>query len=174
MLLKMLNRLIIADEYGIEKYWRIRSKYHQSRGIVKRLHKNNWRKLMIRFNCFIPLDLHMDKTVVFPHGIAGVYISEGASIGSNCVIFQQVTIGSNTLKDSKNKGAPVIDKHCYIGAGAKIIGNVTIGKAVRIGANCAVTISIPDNCTVVSQKPLVIPHQQANDNSFSYWDSGND
>lgn len=82
------------------------------------------------------------------------------------MIFQQVTIGSNTLKGSKGAGSPVIDDNCYIGAGAKIIGNVHIGKGVRIGANCVVTNDIPDYATVVMEKPRVIVHNEAKDNNF--------
>ena len=43
-----------------------------------------------------------------PHGFRGILISVSASIGTGCTIFQHVTIGSNTLLDSKNAGAPVI------------------------------------------------------------------
>ena len=42
------------------------------------------------------------------------------------------------------------------GAGAKIIGNVKIGNNVRIGANCCVTVDVPDNATVVMDKPRII------------------
>ena len=53
-------------------------------------------------------------------------------------------------------GAPTIGNNCLIGAGAKIIGNVRIGNNVRIGANAIVVDDIPDNCTVVMNKPRVI------------------
>lgn len=53
-------------------------------------------------------------------------------------------------------GAPNIGDDCYIGAGAKIIGNINIGNNVRIGANCVVVEDIPDNCTVVMDKPRII------------------
>lgn len=91
-----------------------------------------------------------------PHGMKSIFISGGATIGRNCVIFQQVTIGSNTLADSKGIGAPVIGDSCYIGAGAKIIGNVTIGDNVRIGANAVVYKDVPSNSVVFSgeQKPI--------------------
>ena len=65
------------------------------------------------------------------------------------MIFQQVTIGSNTLLDSKKYGAPTIGDNVYIGAGAKIIGNVQIGDNVRIGANAVVTKDVPPNTLVV-------------------------
>lgn len=52
--------------------------------------------------------------------------------------------------------APTIGRNCYIGAGAKIIGNVVVGNNVRIGANAIVVNDVPDNCTVVMNKPRVI------------------
>jgi serine O-acetyltransferase len=97
---------------------------------------------------WISWDSHFDSIPCFPHGIYGIFISGGVRIGRDCVIFQQVTIGSNTLIDSRRFGAPVIGDKCYIGAGAKIIGRVRIGNNVRIGANAAVFQDIPDNCVV--------------------------
>ena len=87
-------------------------------------------------------------------------------MGQNCVIFQQVTIGSNTLNGTQRKGAPQIGDNCYIGAGAMIIGDVTIGNNVRIGANTIVAQDVPDNSTVVSQKPRIICHEEQLDNRF--------
>lgn len=92
----------------------------------------------------------------FPHGITGVFISGGAKLGKDCVIFHQVTIGSNTLKDSSRYGSPTIGDNVYIGAGAKIIGAVKIGNNCRIGANCVVVKDVPDNATVVSQPVRII------------------
>ncbi len=165
-----IKSLLRVDEFGFEKYLKIRKKYEKSHGIMKQLHKNSWRRLMRRFNAGIPLELSIDKSVCFPHGISGIYISKGASIGKNCVIFQQVTIGSNTLSDSKNAGAPVIKDNCYIGAGAKIIGGVCIGESVRIGANCVVVSDVPKYSTVVLSNPVVITHNKERDNSFRFWE----
>lgn len=103
----------------------------------------------------------------FPHGITGVFISSGAKIGLNCVIFHQVTIGSNTIKNSNRYGAPTIGDNVYIGAGAKIIGNVYIGNNVRIGANAVVVTDIPDNATVVNQPSRIIVKNENRDNSFA-------
>lgn len=108
----------------------------------------------------------MSGLPVFPHGVKGIFISGGSVIGKNCVIFHQVTIGSNTLKNSEYGGSPTIGDNCYIGAGAKIIGNVKIGNNVRIGANCVVVKAVPDNCTVVSQPCRVIQKDETMDNNF--------
>ena len=75
---------------------------------------------------------------IFPHGIYGVFISGSAEIGEECIIFQHVTIGSSWLPGSSNNGAPALGNNVYIGAGAKIIGNVHIGNNCRIGANAVV------------------------------------
>lgn len=108
---------------------------------------------------------------IFPHGISGIFISGGAKIGKNCVIFQQVTIGSNTLSDSSSRGAPTIGDNVYIGAGAKIIGNVTIGNNVRIGANAVVVTDVPDNSVVVMNKPRIIRKENM-DNKFYHFVNG--
>lgn len=115
---------------------------------------------------FIPISTKIGDGVTFPHGICGIFISQGAIIGNNTVIFQQVTIGSNTLEDSNNYGAPIVGNNVYIGVGAKIIGGVHIGNNVRIGANAVVTTDIPDNSTVVLEHPRIIIHDEERDNSF--------
>lgn len=86
---------------------------------------------------------------MFPHNLHGIFISGEAVIGKNVVIFQNVTIGSNTLIDSKGFGAPIIGDNCYIGAGAAIIGKVIVGDNVRIGANMIVYTDVPSNSLVI-------------------------
>lgn len=88
-----------------------------------------------------------------PHGIQGIIINPYSIIGKNCTIFHDVTIG-NDYKDIKN--APIIGDNVLIGAGAKIIGKIKIGNNVRVGAGAIVAIDIPDNATVVMEKPRVI------------------
>lgn len=115
----------------------------------------------------------------FPHGMKSIFISGAASIGHNCVIFQQVTIGSNMLSDSKGRGAPVIGDNCYIGAGAKIIGAVKVGNNVRVGANAVVYKDVPDNSIVLSGEQRTISGSGDVDNKFysfrgrwTYFDNG--
>ena len=120
----------------------------------------------------IALEADIKGTPTFPHGISGVFISRGASIGKDCVIFQQVTIGSNTIEGSKGFGAPVIGDNVYIGVGARIIGGVKIGNNCRIGAGCVVTQDIPDNSTVVMDKPRILIHKDANNNQYEEYRNG--
>lgn len=101
------------------------------------------------------------KTVpCFPHSLHGIFIAGGPKIGSNCVIFQHVTIGANPVPFSTTLGSPTIGDNCYIGAGATITGNVTIGDNCRIGANCTVFTGIPANSIVVTEKPRVMTKEQ--------------
>lgn len=101
-------------------------------------------------------------------------------MGDNCVIFQQVTIGSNTLQDSKYYGAPTVGNNVYIGAGAKIIGNVHIGDNVRIGANAVVVRDVPENTVVVMASMRYISRENIDnryvtlceDGSTVYYDKG--
>jgi serine O-acetyltransferase len=108
------------------------------------------------FSGYIGYNATIGDNLRLPHGLFCIFISDYASIGSGCTIYQGVTIGSNDILESKNYGAPIIDDNCYIGAGAKIIGSVKIGRNVRIGANCVVTTDVPDNSTVVMETARVI------------------
>lgn len=82
------------------------------------------------------------------HGPNGIIIGYNAVIGRNCTICQHVTIcqGPTTY----------IGDNVFIGAGAYISAGVKIGNNVRIGANAVVVEDIPDNATVVMQKPRII------------------
>ncbi len=141
---------------------------------IKLLRIRKYQKLCYRNNSFIGIssDIPTDfNLITFPHGISGIYISGKAKIGNNCTIFHQVTIGSNTLTDSKHYGAPTIGNNVYIGAGAKIIGNVNIGDDVRIGANAVIVNDIPSNSTVVVSPNRIIAHHNKRDNTFKSIDN---
>ncbi len=85
----------------------------------------------------IPLNSNIAGGLLLPHP-NGIVIHPGATIGPNCLIFQQVTIGSR--EDSL---PPVIAGHVDIGAGAKILGEITIGAHSKVGANAVVLIDVP-------------------------------
>lgn len=93
----------------------------------------------------IPLNIkHIGGGLLLPHP-NGIVIHPDVHIGANCLIFQQVTIGT-----SHRPGVPFIGSHVDIGAGAKILGNVLIGDHARIGANAVVTKDVPAWGTVVA------------------------
>ena len=96
-----------------------------------------------------------------PHGLHGVYISRYASIGEGCRIYQNVTIGE------VEHVAPSIGDECLIGAGAVIIGGVTVGNRVKIGAGAVVSFDVPDDATVVAQPPLIYRKEATPDDDVS-------
>ena len=117
--------------------------------------------------CSIAYNCQIKGIPCIPH-FHGIFIAGDAIIGKNCVIFQHVTIGSNTLPDSKGLGAPNIGNNCYIGAGAKIIGNVNVGHNVRIGANCIVSQDVPDNSVVVLSGSTIIKKENMINRFYSW------
>lgn len=120
-----------------------------------------------QLGCYIGIDAELEDKPIFPDGgPMGVFISNSAHIGKRCVIFQQVTIGSNMLKDSKRRGAPIISDGVYIGCGAKIIGNVSVGENARIGANCVVVKDVPANSVTVIRSIETIQKEEMLDNTF--------
>lgn len=80
------------------------------------------------------------------HGM-GVVIGETAEIGDDCTVYHQVTLGGTTWQ--KGKRHPTLESHVVVGAGAKILGPITIGSGARVGSNAVVLKSVPPNATVV-------------------------
>lgn len=78
-----------------------------------------------------------------------------------CRIYQNVTIGE------VEHVAPSIGDDCLIGAGAVIIGGVTVGNRVKIGAGAVVSFDVPDDATVVAQPPLIYRKEATPDDDVS-------
>jgi serine O-acetyltransferase len=93
----------------------------------------------------IPLNCKIGGGLLIPHP-NGIVIHPDAKIGVNCLIFQQVTIGT---RDSS--GAPSIGGHVDIGAGAKVLGGIRVGSHARIGANAVVVKDIQEGATAISR-----------------------
>ncbi|GAB4372798.1 MAG: serine O-acetyltransferase [Acidobacteriota bacterium] len=86
------------------------------------------------------------RRVFIDHG-AGVVIGETAEIGDDCVLYQGVTLGGVSLE--KGKRHPTIEDHVVLGAGAKVLGPITIRHGARVGANSVVIADVPAGATVV-------------------------
>jgi serine O-acetyltransferase len=102
----------------------------------------------------IPLNCSLGGGLSIPHP-NGIVIHPKAQVGPNCMIFQQVTLGT------VNGGAPVLGGHVDVGAGAKILGAVRIGNHVQIGANAVVLCDVPDGATAVGVPARVIGKRTA-------------
>ena len=87
------------------------------------------------------------------HGM-GVVIGETAEVGDYVTLFQGVTLGG-TGKE-RGKRHPTLGNHVVVGAGAKILGGITIGDNVKIGANSVVLKNVPANSTVIGVPARII------------------
>jgi len=90
------------------------------------------------------------------HGM-GVVIGETAEIGNYVTLFQGVTLGG-TGKE-RGKRHPTLGSHVVVGAGAKILGGITVGDNVKIGANSVVLKNVSANSTVIGVPARVIKTQ---------------
>lgn len=91
------------------------------------------------------------------HGM-GVVIGETAEIGCNVTMYHGVTLGGVSL--NKGKRHPTIEDNVVIGAGAKILGAITVGEGSRIGANAVVVKDVPPNSVVVGVPGQVVVRSQ--------------
>ena len=110
------------------------------------------------------IDIHpackIGHRVFIDHGI-GVVIGETAEVGNEVTIYQGVSLGGVSLE--KTKRHPTIEDNVIIGAGAKILGNITIGSNSKIGANSVVITSVPPNSTAVGIPAKVVVKGKSND-----------
>ncbi|OUS12716.1 hypothetical protein A9Q89_04760 [Gammaproteobacteria bacterium 53_120_T64] len=109
---------------------------------------------MIRliFSCWLPHSVKIGRNLVLGYGGLGVVIHSDAVIGHDVHIDQEVTIGGNGTQ----LGVPVMGNDIYIGAGAKILGPISIGTGSIIGANAVVTKDIPARSLAVGVPAKVI------------------
>jgi serine O-acetyltransferase len=103
------------------------------------------------------IEIHPGATIgrrfFIDHGM-GVVIGETAVIGDDCTLYHGVTLGGTSW--NKGKRHPTLGNDVVIGAGAKVLGPVTIGDGVRIGSNAVVLKSVHDNNTVVGVPGRVV------------------
>jgi len=86
------------------------------------------------------------RRVFIDHGM-GVVIGETAEIGDDVTLYHEVTLGGTSW--AKGKRHPTLGKGVVIGAGAKVLGPITVGEGAKIGSNAVVVKDVPANATVV-------------------------
>ena len=182
-----VKRIVIAllSDYVHIRYgswWSVREEG------LKRSHQR-WGKLLSliferqvsREGGWIGRGAHFAGPPCFPHGMKGIFISDNAQVGRECVLFQHAMIVSHQLLDSERQGAPMIGDHVYIGCGAVIVGSVTIGDGCRLGTNVVVHHDLPAHSVAVCQPAKIIQRNQPMDNRhisvdqhgvFKAWEDG--
>lgn len=113
---------------------------------------------------FTGVDIHpaaiIGRRFFIEHG-AGVVIGETTEIGEDCLLYQQVTLGATGSQ--KGKRHPTLKNGVIVGAGAKVIGSLTLGNHSKVGAGSVVITDVPDYATVVGVPGRVIVQKVRND-----------
>ena len=104
----------------------------------------------------IPLNCNIGGGLMMPHP-NGIVIHPAATVGPNCLIFQQVTIGIG------NGGAPTIMGNVDIGAGAKLLGAIVVGPRAKIGANAVVLRDVPEAATAIGVPARIVTRTRSGD-----------
>lgn len=107
------------------------------------------------FGLEVPARLTIGGGLVLPHTIGTILGAR--AIGDNVTIFHQVTLGATTADFGYDPSSrPVVEDDVTIGAGAKVLGNVVLGKGCSIGANAVVLHSVPPGATAVGVPARII------------------
>ena len=101
--------------------------------------------IFLVYNSKIPPEAKIGKGTRFGYGGMGVVVHADSVIGENCFIGQQVTIGGG---NNRYPGIPVIGNHVDINKGAVVMGGITVGNNVIIGAYAVVNKPVPNNAIV--------------------------
>jgi serine O-acetyltransferase len=133
------SRSLIAS---LRAYQRMAGSRHPWHVLLRKVAVLRHRFWSIVTGADIPLVCKIGGGLILPHP-NGVVIHPRAEIGPNCLLFQQVTIGGD------HNGLPRLGGHVDVGAGAKVLGGITIGDHARIGANAVVLRDVPAGTTAV-------------------------
>ena len=114
-----------------------------------------WLSQVVRF--FTGIEIHpgaiLGRRLFIDHGM-GVVIGETVIVGDDVTLYQGVTLGGTSTEPGKRH--PTIEDHVVIGDGAKVLGNITVGRNCRIGAGSVVVRNVPENSTVISQAAKIL------------------
>jgi serine O-acetyltransferase len=127
------------------------------------------RHLKYKYGISIPYNADIGPGLYIGH-FGGIVVSYEARIGRNCNLNHCVTIGATY--GGKCPGVPLIMNNVYLGPGSKVVGGITVGNDVAVGANCVVAQSVPDNGVVVGVPGRIVSYKGSTNyvkNRVSEW-----
>ncbi|HEX7052532.1 MAG TPA: serine acetyltransferase [Burkholderiales bacterium] len=110
--------------------------------------------LELLLHCRIGARLRAPVLMPVPYGIV---LERGVEIGRRVTLMHQVTLGrkEGVTGAGDGGGVPIVEDNVFIGAGAKVLGRVRIGRGATVGANAVVTRDVPSHCTVVGANRIL-------------------
>ena len=135
-----------------------------------------WARLLSHINRTLTgIEIHPGATIgrrfVIDHGM-GIVIGETTDIGDDVMLYQGVTLGGTSME--KTKRHPTLEDGVVVGAGAKVLGAVTVGTRARIGAGAIVVRDVPPAATVVGVAGRVLDRQRHDEHQVSLSESKGD
>ena len=131
--------------------------YRRAHRAYMRGHRLLARMISARAHRRTGIDIHPGAVIgegfFIDHG-SGVVIGETAVIGDNVTLYQGVTLGGTGKHTGKRH--PTIGSGVTVGAGAKVLGPITLGNHVKVGAGAIVLTDVPDQCTVVGNPGRIV------------------
>lgn len=136
-----------------------------------KLWRNNWKllaRLLSTFSRWLTgVEIHpgakLGRRFFIDHGM-GVVIGETAEIGDDVTLYHGVTLGGTSWKAGKRH--PTLCDNVVIGAGAQVLGPITIGKNGKVGSNSVVVKDVPDNATAVGIPGKIVNANKDKDNGL--------
>ena len=127
------------------------------RKLMSGLYKMAFKFVQVITGIELPCEVEIGRNFVIDH-FGGIIISGYTKFGDNCRIRNGVCIGLSRVSDPC---APVIGNNVDIGSGAKLLGRITIGNNVVIGANSVVTRDVPANSLAMGVPAIISPRGEA-------------
>lgn len=123
--------------------------YHHMKHLSKIL---DWTGRLL-YSCFVPGQAQIGKNFKLSYWGLGVVVHIKTKIGDNCKLGQNVTIGG------KGKGVLELLDNVYVGGGSFVVGGITLGNNVIVGANSFVDKDVPDNAIVAGAPAKILRYR---------------
>jgi serine O-acetyltransferase len=136
-------RAVAAHRFGV---WRMQMEPKLLRAPLSLLYRALYRRIRNQYGIDLPYTVQLGRRVVIEHQSA-IVIHGCCHIGDDCILRQGVTLGNRYL--DRPLEAPILGNRVNVGAGAKILGGITLGDDVNVGANAVVLMDIPAGQTAV-------------------------
>ncbi len=143
-------RAVAVHRFGV---WRMKIGNRYLRAPFSIIYRSAFRYCRNIYGIELPYSVQLGRAVIIEHQ-GGIVIHGATVIGDGCIIRQNCTLGVRSMDALSD--APILEEDVSVGAGAVILGRVTIGKGASIGANAVVLQDIPAGATAVGIPARVI------------------